>query len=71
MHCGAIKMESQTRSKIEFLPYKCFKCGILDNFKNMVEVQEKFENGSIKTTYLCKKCYLSCKKCKEESKTLI
>lgn len=52
------------QSKIEYIKYRCSKCGNLDDLENMIEVPEKFENGSIKTTYLCKKC-------KEESKTLI
>jgi DNA-directed RNA polymerase subunit RPC12/RpoP len=57
-------MESQAKPKIEYIPYICYKCGNLDDFRNMTEVQQKFENGSIKITYLCKKC-------EKESKTLI
>jgi len=49
-------MQSKEKLKIEYLPYKCANCGISLPFGEMTEVPEKFGNGSIKITYLCKKC---------------
>lgn len=49
-------MKYQAKLKIEYLSYKCSNCGMNLPFGEMTEVPEKFGNGSIKITYLCKKC---------------
>jgi DNA-directed RNA polymerase subunit RPC12/RpoP len=61
MPFGVIKMGKR---KIEYLLYKCSKCGKSFPLNQVEEIFEKHENGSTLTRYIC----FECKKKEEEEK---
>lgn len=49
-------MRSKDKPGIEFIPYKCTKCGLTFPFEKMTPQDIHFGNGSILTFYYCEKC---------------
>lgn len=49
-------MKYQAKPKIEYLPYKCSKCGLVFPFEKVTPIDIHFGNGSILTHYYCEKC---------------